>query len=247
MEKLNFAFVHGGGQAGWVWDECIAALRAEGGEKVGVTLALDAPGCGAKRGRMTGGLAMAEVVEEFLAEIEATGAEKFVLVGHSQAGQALPLMARARPELFRRLVYVTCSAPLPGQSVMQMMGTGLRGNPAEVGWPLDPAVSTQAERFAITFCNDMASDQASDFLSKLGADNWPALTYSETGWHYDGLGVVPASYVKCLRDEALPASWQDEFALRLGIGSMVTVDAGHQAMNTQSAVLARLLIAEAER
>ena len=50
---FDAAFVLGGGQGGWVWDETIAALKRQTSNAVR-TRALDAPACGTKRGRPSG-------------------------------------------------------------------------------------------------------------------------------------------------------------------------------------------------
>jgi pimeloyl-ACP methyl ester carboxylesterase len=243
---FNFVFLHGGGQAGWVWDECIAALCMQAGERIGATLALDAPGCGAKRGRNTENLNMADVVRELIADIENAGLNDVILVGHSQAGQPIPMMARLRPDLFRRLVYVSCSAPLPGQSVSQMIGKSLQGtHENEVGWPVDPATTSMEERFALMFCNDMSNQQAREFLGKLGKDSWPLKTYAESAWNYENLDVIPATYVVCMRDKSLPAAWQEIFADRLAVERIVRIDAGHQVMNSRPQALAEILLIEA--
>lgn len=244
--SLNFVFLHGGGQAGWVWDECISALRAQAGDRIGAVLALNAPGCGEKRNRNTENLVMADVVRELIADIENAGLSDVILVGHSQAGQPMPMMARLRPDLFRRLVYVSCSAPLPGQSVSQMIGKSIQGtNADEVGWPVDPASTSMEERFALMFCNDMSDKQTKDFLGKIGKDTWPLKTYAESAWHYDDLDAVRATYVLCLRDQALPAAWQEIFARRFGVERIVRIDAGHQAMNSRPQALAEILLVEA--
>src|SRR5436309_281842 len=47
---VNYAFLHGGGQGSWVWNEAIAALHQQCQGKLGRVLALDVPGCGEKRG-----------------------------------------------------------------------------------------------------------------------------------------------------------------------------------------------------
>ena len=39
---VDYVFLHGGMQGAWVWQETIGALRAQAGESVGRTLALDA-------------------------------------------------------------------------------------------------------------------------------------------------------------------------------------------------------------
>jgi pimeloyl-ACP methyl ester carboxylesterase len=242
----NYVFIHGGGQAGWVWAETIEALDRQNDGTVGRVVALDAPGCGSKRSRPTEALVMKDVARELIEDIDAARLTEVILVGHSQAGQTLPIMARMRPDLFRRLVYVTCSAPLAGQNVGEMMGNGLHGsNPTQIGWPLDPATSEVSERFAIMFCNDMGREQAASFLARLGQDMWPPQTYTERGWTYDDLGKVPASFVVCLKDMSLPAAWQEEFARRLRVDRTIRIDAGHQVMNTRQHTLAEILRIEA--
>ena len=46
---VDFAFLHGAGQGGWVWRETIDALPRQEPDLVGRVLALDVPGCGLKR------------------------------------------------------------------------------------------------------------------------------------------------------------------------------------------------------
>ncbi len=242
----NYVFMHGGGQGGWVWDETIEALKIQTNGTFGRALALDAPGCGAKRGRQTDALKIADVAQELVADIEAAGLEDVILVGHSQAGQVLPLMAALNPSLFKRLVYVSCLAPAAGQGVFQMMGNGVHGSDEnEIGWPADPATTTPAERFALMFCNDMTMDETTAFSAKLGKDAWPPQVYTETDWRYDHLGAIPSTYVICLQDMSLPAAWQGRFAKRFGVGREIRVDAGHQVMNTRPHSLAELLRGEA--
>jgi pimeloyl-ACP methyl ester carboxylesterase len=241
---FDFAFIHGGGQGGWVWGETIAALQSQS-DGAARCLAIDAPGCGAKRHRDTSQIAYGEIVAEFVAELEGAGLRDVVLVGHSQAGMVLPLVADARPDLIKRLVYVTCSAPLPGVTTLELMGQGVHGqNPEQVGWPVDPATHTMEQRHRIMFCNDMNAAVAEAFLVRLGGDAWPMCCYSERGWRYDHLAAIPSTYVLCLRDEALPLSWQELFTARLHCDRLVRLDAGHQAMNTRPQALAEILLAE---
>ncbi len=242
----DFAFLHGGGQGSWVWEQTIEAMRCQGDDALGHLFTLDAPGCGSKRGRATEGLRMQDIARELVADIERAGLRQVTLVGHSQAGQAMPVMARLRPDLFRTLIYVTCSAPLPGQSVGQMIGDGVRGTSEdEVGWPVDPAKTPVNERFATMFCNDMEPAQAASFLARLGHDMWPLETYTEKQWRYDDLGGVPATFIVCMRDQALPPAWQIKFAERLRCERVHHIDAGHQVMNSRPHTLAEALRLEA--
>ena len=165
---VDYVFVHGGGQGSWVWQETIAALQQQSGSSFGRALALDAPGCGVKRGRDTANLSLDDVVAEFIADITAAGLREIILVGHSQAGTVLPRVAEKRPDLIRRLVYVSCTAPQPGKTILQQIGSGLHGShPDEVGWPFDPRTVDPRQRYPLMFCNDMNDAESSAFLAKL--------------------------------------------------------------------------------
>lgn len=241
----QFVFLHGGGQGSWVWDETIAAIARQSGGSA-QCLALDAPGCGIKRGADTASYAFADTTRELLADIEAAGMSDVVLVGHSQAGMTIPHMAELAPAgMIGRIVYATCSAPLPGLTTLDQMGRGARGSSAEeVGYPLGPDAAMEA-RFAVMFCNDMGEEMKAAFLAKLGKDGWPASAYTYSDWRYDHLRTIPSSYVVALRDEALPVEWQERFADRLHARRIHRIDAGHQLMNTRPEALAEVLLAEA--
>ena len=68
--RVDYAFLHGGGQGSWVWDETIAALRQQSVGDIGEVIALDVPGCGTKRGRDTSAMSVDDVVNELLADLE---------------------------------------------------------------------------------------------------------------------------------------------------------------------------------
>ncbi|MDG2005290.1 MAG: alpha/beta hydrolase [Novosphingobium sp.] len=240
----DFAFLHGGGQGGWVWDETIAAIAAQSGGAARC-LALDAPGCGTKRGQDTSEIAFADISRELIADVEAEGMSDVVLVGHSQAGMTLPQMAEFAPGLFCKLVFVTCSMPLPGKSTLDQMGNSQHGEKEdEVGWPVDPDNTSMEDRFRAMFCNDMGEEQADAFLAKLGKDMWPACCYSYNDWRCDHLADMDVSFVLCLQDQALTPQFQVKFAHRLHADRIVRIEAGHQVMCTRPQGLAEILLAE---
>ncbi len=239
---MNFAFLHGGGQGSWVWEDLLAEMPG-----VNATL-LDIPGCGSKRGRDTAGLGVDAIAEELLGELAAADLSDIILVGHSAAGTILPRMAEYAPERFRRLIYLTCTAPLPGKNVLEQMGGSLHGTVEdETGWPVDPATTTLEERYGAMFCNDMDEAEGAAFLAKLGSDMWPMGSMLNRDWRYDHLAAVPSTYILCEQDMSLPPPWQERFAERLHCERIVRLNAGHQAMNTQPKALAALLMAEAIR
>lgn len=225
----SFAFLHGGGQGGWIWDETLAALSPDVRAQV-----FDLPGCGAKRGVETSRLTVSDVADVLIAELAAAGLENCILTGHSNAGTILPLVAERRPDLVRRYVYLSCIAPPPGRTIREVMGMS------------QPEAESMEVRLRRMFCNDMDSAEADAFLAKLGHDHWPTLqALNETAWRYDHLREADAIYIICQRDQALPVAWQEEFATRLHVRRRAYIDAGHQAMNTQPHRLAALLLAEA--
>jgi pimeloyl-ACP methyl ester carboxylesterase len=238
----DFAFVHGGGQGSWAWKETVAALRRQAGDALGRVLTLDVPGCGDKRGRDTAALHVDDVASELIRDVLAAGLEQVILVGHSLAGTLLPRLAEKRADLIARIVYVSCSAPLAGQTVAQMMGNGRHGsNPDSVGYPRDPKDCPVALQYREMFCNDMGDGDASLFIAKLGADRWPDQVMRETAWRYAHLEGIQSTYVLCLRDAILTAPWQEVFAGRLKARRIVRIDAGHQVMMTRPQALAEAL------
>ncbi|MDE2597322.1 MAG: alpha/beta hydrolase [Sphingomonadales bacterium] len=235
----QFVFLHGGGQGGWVWDETMAAISAQTGGAARC-LALDGPGCGTKRGRDTAAMDFAAITAELVDDIAVAGMTDVVLVGHSQAGVHMPAMVAARPDLFRKLVFVSCVAPDPGLTVIEMTGERIHGG----SHPFNDTTMSERDRYRAMFCNDMSRAQAEAFLDKLGHDGWPRACYAESGWRYDHLADLPVSYVLCLQDAILPLAWQERFAARMHARSTPRIDAGHQAMNTRPHALAEILLAE---
>ncbi|MFC3174153.1 alpha/beta fold hydrolase [Novosphingobium bradum] len=242
---MDFVFLHGGGQGGWVWEQTVAAmaLQAPGRHR---TLVLDVPGCGTRRGRDTSAIAFPELVDELLADIARADLRDVVVVGHSMAGVVLPALIAARPDLFARAIHVSCVAPAPGSSVLDA-AMAIHANPRA---PLhgifgNPEVPMR-EQFFRAFCNDMGPVQAEAFLDRLSQDHWPESASVYADWAYDHLAALPSTYVHCLEDTILPPWEQEVFAARLHCERTVRIAAGHQVMVTRPQGLAELLMLEAE-
>lgn len=243
----QWVFLHGGGQGSWVWQGVVAALKKQSQGALPEPILLDVPGCGVKRTRDTADLSLTDIAKELVADITRAGVDRVRLVGHSQGGQVMSLMASLAPNLFAELIYVTCSIPLPGQTVMDMLGTGLHGQePEKVGWPADPKTASLEERYRLMFCNDMSDTETQVFLAKLGKDQWPVQSYQYRDWDYHHHGQVPARFIVCEDDLSLPVDWQGTFAERFAASTTQTIKAGHQVMVTQPDALAQLLVAGAK-
>jgi pimeloyl-ACP methyl ester carboxylesterase len=241
---MDIVFLHGGRQNGSIWGETIAALALQepGAHRC---IVLDAPGCGARRGLDTSAMTHEALIDTLVADVRAAGASRAMLVGHSQAGTALPAMVARAPELFAKVVYVSCVAPVPGGDMMQTVMAihaapeaplhGIFGNP-----DVPPL-----EQFRAMFCNDMGPEQAEAFLARLVDEGYPDLSSAWSGWEYDHLAEVPSTYVQCLRDKILTPAAQEAFAARFHCDRVVRIDAGHQVQNTRPHALAEVLRLEA--
>jgi pimeloyl-ACP methyl ester carboxylesterase len=238
-QEVHYAFLHGGGQAGWVWRQTLAALDQQCGGAGYRAVAFDLPGCGQKRHVDTSHLSVRQVAEAFATELATSGLRDIILVGHSNAGTILPLTAQLLAGRVRRFIYVSCLAPAPGQSILQLMSGGTHAIGGD-------RTGDARSRLRAMFCNDMDEPAASDFLAELGHDKWPTrAALDENAWHYDHLEREQGTYVVCLRDQSLPPEWQQEFASRLHVQRLVRIDAGHQVMNTRPQALAEILRQEA--
>jgi pimeloyl-ACP methyl ester carboxylesterase len=157
----------------------------------------------------------------------------------------MPFMWRRSSGQIGHLAYLSCCAPLPGQSVVEMMGEGAHGDhPDQVGWPLDPATNERLIVRRLAFCNDMTPEQAEAFMTRPVNDQWPLQVTFAAHWDYDDLAAAHSTYILCERDNILTPEWQRRFADRLHCQRTIAFDAGHQAMTTQPDRLADLLLAE---
>ena len=234
----NFVFLHGGGQGSWIWDETVAALKLLGSDRLDQLLALDIPGCGRKREQATKTLSVSDILDSLLGDIDAAGIGNAILVGHSQAGTILPLLAKAKPDLFQHIVFISCLAPVGNQTALNWR-TEMPDADSAV---LNKHPHGSRDFYRQMFCNDMAVDAADAFLDKLGRDQWPPSSYEMSGWDYDHLADHSSTYVLCERDQALLPIWQEMFAERLKVKETLRFDAGHQVMNTQPEKLAEMLL-----
>lgn len=247
-DRCDIVFIHGGGQGSWVWKETIAALHIQNREAFGKILALDIPGCGSKRGRVLEHLQPSDVARELIVEIEAAELKNIILVGHSLGGNVMPALTELRPELFRRLIYISCSIPKHGQTVIELMGNGLHGsNDDEVGWPVDRKTASSLERYSAMYCNDMNEEQKAAFIINHEGDAWPMSYFATRHFDFKTIGAIPATYVVCLADGSLPISWQKKFSERFRAERQVYIDAGHQAMITRPHALAEIIRHESVR
>ncbi len=240
--------VHGGAHGAWCWSPLLAHLDSVG-------IAIDLPPK-AVRGvphpnPMPEELATTTIddfVVSAIADIDAAGLDRFVLVGHSMGGLTIAEIARRIPERVAHLVFVSCMVPPEG-------GLVLDGVPADstskAGDLLDGAERETQRRAGLDedtirymFCSDMDEQQTRFVLDHTGPE-----ALAVFGEHVTRRGIpaaLPKTYVRLLRDQALTPSDQDQAIANLrsspgGDMNVVALDTGHDVMISSPDQLAAIL------
>jgi len=203
----------------------------------GPALALDLPGRGtrpAPLSEVTADLWAEAVVEE----IQELPDEPVNLVGHSLAGMVLPRVADRVPDRLRRLVFVSCTVPAEGQSALDTVTPEVKALAQENLRQEIPQLLPEEVARGM-FCSDMNEEQARFVLDRLVPEAWgPMLEPSRLAGLRRG---IPASYVKLLADQTVPAALQDQMVAHIGEVEVEELDAGHDAMVSRPAELAALI------
>jgi len=233
----QFVFVHGMSHGAWCWEHVEAPLRRAGH----ATLAVDLPGHGRRaheRARASvGGYARAVADAMMLA-----GFDRAIVVGHSMGGVVIPKVAELIQARVRRLVFVAAVVLPDGGSLLTThlppaagailrglarAGAGAAQYPALMEWsrwlgdlaPGDPRVTGTLTR--------LTPKPLRPWRERVDMRRFYAMR-------------VPATYVRCLADAAVPPARAAEYAARLGV-TPIDLDCAHSPMLSAPAALARIL------
>jgi len=245
--ELPVVLVHGGAHGAWCWEP----LRPELADPV---LAVDLPPT-AIRGNPravsppeTATIGVADFAASVLADVDAAGYPRFVLVGHSMGGLTISEVARLAPERVAYLVFVSCIVPPEGGSVIDTLPAGVRAMTRDAvaaaragGTPMGGLDEATIRRM---FCNDMDDAQAAFVLDHCGAE--AASAFGDPVTRAGTPTSIRSTYVRLARDQALSPPDQDAqiAALRQSPGGPVEVvdlDTGHDVMISAPGLLGPVL------
>lgn len=257
MTGLPLVLVHGGGHGAWCWAPTLEHLQHP-------ALAVDLPPKQVRGGPERFArppelrtLGVADFATSVLADADAAGLERFVLVGHSLAGLTLPEVARRAPGRVAHLVFVSCSIPPEGGTVLDTLDGVVadlaranleRGLADPSSAPSGPPLPEDAVR--AMFCNDMDEAQTRVVLDHFGNEVLPVV--AEPVSRREVPASIPKTWVRLLRDAALPVARQDANIANLeaspgGTVEVVDLDAAHDAMISRPRELAAILDLVASR
>ncbi len=229
MSIPSIIFVHGANHGSWCWELLRPLLSAP-------FSSLDLPG----RGMFPRDPAEVDVgawVDHVCNAITGPDLHDVVLVGHSLAGITLPRVVDRIPDRIAHVVYIAAAVPAQGESIADMVLDGKA--PGAVVQPPNEAAATRM------FCNDMDDRQTRFVVRNLVAE--AGRPFSQP---MDVAGLahrVPRTFVKLLRDRALPPALQDQVIERLAPVEVVELDAGHDVMISKPHALAPILNARMRR
>jgi pimeloyl-ACP methyl ester carboxylesterase len=238
--SASFVLVHGGAHGAWCWDPLLPHLE-------GRVLAIDLPPK-AVRGVPASAVEMPPPelhtigIDDFatsaIADIDAAGIDRFVLVGHSMGGLTIPEVARRIPERVEHLVFVSCIVPPEGQDVIDTLPEELQDmtrdavEAAKAGGD-NPMGGLDEATIRRMFCNDMDEAQTQVVLDHTGLE--VASVFAEPVTRVGVPPELPKTYLRLLRDQALDLATQDAQIANLrtspgGTVQVVELDTGHDVM-----------------
>lgn len=182
-----------------------------------------------------------------------------VLVAHSMGGAVATAVAEQAPELVSELVYLSAFAPVSGRPASFYFTTPenagetvirlLSADPTVVGaFRIDTGDHERHRAIQEVFCGDVDDVTAAAAISLLNPDGPAGLageTLTVTAQRY---GMVPHTYLVCLRDKALPVALQRRFVAEIDAVSarpttVRELDTSHSPFLSQPAELARVIAA----
>jgi len=230
-EKDGYVLFPGGSQAdGLEWQPVVAFLKLP-------ALAMEMPH-GA-----TANTTREEYIRSVLSAIDRAGFDRVFLVGHSGGGLIVPQVAIEAPRRVRHMIFVSANVPTESGTVFDVLPFSPAGF---IFWNIGPKYELFWWWQRRTLCND-CDDQTWSFVRQHYDLTWNTLyAFSANPSERErvtrrGLPPsIPSTYIKLLRDNALPPSSQDQAAANIG-AEVITLDSGHMAPLTHPKELGAIL------
>ena len=234
----DIVLVHGMSHGAWCW-ELLEPLLRRTGHRV---LSVDLPGHGRRaheRARASvGGYAQAVADAMMLDAIHDA-----VVVGHSMAGVVLPKVAELVPARIAHLVFLAAVVLPPVGGSMFEANIPPSARPLVEGLARSgggaiqyPAMLEWSRWIGDLPAGDVRVSQA---LARMTPQPWRPLPERVDVQRFYAMRV-PRTYVRCLRDVAVPPARAAEYAARLGV-TPIDLDCAHGAMLSHPDAVAKIL------
>jgi pimeloyl-ACP methyl ester carboxylesterase len=235
MSEPGLVLIHGGAHGAWCWDKVLPLLKHE-------VCVVDLPGR-PNRPDVLAELTLDDFADSVVADVNAAGLHRVVLVGHSMAGLTVPGVMDRLGERVVGVVLVSCMVPEPGGAAIDLVPQPLRGYlrrrfARAIDDPADPGLTIPRRLAKRLFYNDMSASAARPYLDRLCAD--APRVFLEPATLPMARRGVPITWVRLARDKAVTPRTQDRLIARLG-ADVREIDSGHSPMINHPAEIAAIL------
>lgn len=223
----TFVLIHGGGHTGSHWSSFRPHLDELGHQTLAPDVPMDEPDAGAAR--------WAEVI---VSEMPDADPSEIVLVGHSLAGLAIPIVAAHIP--VQRLVFLCANLPVPGVSYE----TYLANNPDAMTIPPLSFDDRGRVRFAWEVAREFFYTDCDESVARAAYDKLvpsAALLANREPCPLKAWPEVPATYILCQEDRIIGPAWSRRASVaQLGVEA-IELPGGHSPFLSRPGPLATLL------
>ena len=223
-KQVTFILVQGAWHGGWCWKKLTPLLRSAGHEAYAPTLT----GMGERSDQLMPEVDLDTHISDITAVLEYEDLHDVVLVGHSYGGMVISGVAEKAPERLANLIYLDAFLPEDGKSIRDYAPLPATRND---GWRIPPP---PAQAFGVTDERDLAWLEV-----RLG--DQPLMTFTQPlRISEDRSRPLARNFIQCTQ-----TPWFAEAAARAqreGYGYRSLFSADHDAMITQPAGLAKLLL-----
>lgn len=229
--------IHGASHGAWVWDDMAPLLDLP-------YLAINLPGRGVTRTppASLGSLTLDDLIMSAAADLDSTGWDRAVVVGHSLGGAVAAGLAALAPGRTCHLFLISANVPDPGQCILDGWPPGLRWLPRTLlalrpgGSGAPVTMSTRRARRGLA--NDLDDTQAARLLGRLVPET-PGFVTSQMP-DRTLPAAVPRTYLVTRRDQIHKPRRQAAVAAHLG-AAIIEIDSGHDPMLSQPAAVAAIV------
>ena len=238
----DILFIHGAYHAGWCWDEVIKLLPPD----KFTCHAIDLPGQGKNQAIPKNKIKTQNYVDYTLDYIEQNNLTSTVVISHSLGGVTLSKIIELIPEKISQAFFLT-SVILDGSSFLEKFPEEVRKKYKQIAQEReDGSIPPNIERIKqLLFSGSKDSSELEGFLAKL--EPQPISPYLEVINLNDFKKTsVPVTYIKCSKDNSLPAETFNEIFSNLPQNAqIIEIDANHEAMFSNPKAVAEILLRKA--
>ena len=220
----TYVLVHGAWHGSWCWSKLVPLLEKAGHKAV----APDLPGHGENRKKDISTITQQDYIDCVVKVLD-NQVEPVILVGHSMGGMVISQVGENRPDKIKKLVYLCAFLLKDGES----MHTDEREPPK----PL----SMTDEALKELFYED-CSNEDFQWAKSLLVPQPQAPVFTPIHITDENYGQVPRVYITCLRDKAIPPSYQQQMYTQMPCEQIITMNTSHSPFLSAPEELARNLL-----